>query len=152
MTDSTLLRLYPIGIPPYSARGITQTLEPIQSSIQMRRTVNGEMVDISAEQFRLYRSTITCRDQQHPAISGIWPGMILDVECVVELSYENNTDNINERESVSGSERTEDGFVFYRPKMRMMVELFRLDRDEWGAQIGWSLDLAEVGPSPLESI
>lgn len=151
MTDSTLLRLYPIGIPPYSARALTQTLEPIQSAVQMRRTVNGVLTDISAEQFRLYRSTITCRDQQHPAISGIWPGMMLDVDCVVELSYEDNTDNVPEREAVFGSERTESGFVFYRPKMLMMVELFRIDRDEWGAQIGWSLDLAEVGPSPVES-
>ena len=65
---SDVLTLSGIGVPPYSARGASQTLEPIASSQQLRRTINGELIDISRAEFRKYRSTISCVDQQPPAV------------------------------------------------------------------------------------
>ena len=65
---SDMLTLSGIGVPPYSARGASQTLEPIQASQQLRRTINGELIDISRAEFRKYRSTISCVDQQPPAV------------------------------------------------------------------------------------
>ena len=97
LTDITLLRLSPIGIPPYSARGVSQTLQQISGAGQMRRTVNGTLVDLSATQFRKYQSTITCRDMDHPALSGVWPGRVLTVDCICELAYEDATDAAAER-------------------------------------------------------
>lgn len=149
-TDSTLLRLSPIGVPPYSARGISQTLQPIEAAASMRRTVNGTLVDLSAEQFRLYRSTITCTDQQHPALSGVWPGMVLTVDCVAELSYLDDTDAEASRPLAdTAAERTENGFVFFRPKLVMMVVDYRTDFDEWGVECNWALELEELAPAEV---
>ena len=63
-------------MPPYSARGLTQTLEPIEASVQLRRTVNGALADLSYEPFRKYKSTISCQDQEPPAVDGrvAWAG------------------------------------------------------------------------------
>jgi hypothetical protein len=83
-----LLRLDPIGVPPYSARGITQSLDPIDGPSQLARTVNGharrpERHQLSANTSR--RSPAPTMDQ--PALDGVWPGMVLTVDCVIELSY-----------------------------------------------------------------
>jgi hypothetical protein len=73
MTDDTLLVLSGIGVPDYSARGLRHTLEPIEASASLRRTVNGALVDLSFAQFRKYKSTISCQDQEPPAVDGVWP-------------------------------------------------------------------------------
>lgn len=142
--DSSVLTLTGAGVPPYSARGLRQSLTPIEASAAARRTVNGTLVDLSASQFRKYASRITCRDMTAPALDGIWPGQILTVECVAELAYEDTTDGAAQRTAVAGSQRTEAGFVFYRPQLTMMVTGFETDFDEWGAECGWTLDLEEV--------
>ena len=49
---SDMLTFSGIGVPPYSARGASQTLDPIQASQQLRRTINGELIDISRAEFR----------------------------------------------------------------------------------------------------
>lgn len=144
MTDTTLLRLSPISIPPYSARGIEQTLEHIEQAAVLRRTVNGQLRNVAEEQFRRYRSTITCNDQQAPALSGVWPGRQLVVDCIVELSHEDATDASAERTVVPGSTRTANGFVFYRPRLTMLVVSYRTGLDEYGAACNWALELEEV--------
>src|SRR5678815_5858840 len=85
---STLLSFTGAGIPPYSARGLKQTMAPIDESKQLRRTINGSLKDLSVDQFHKYKSTITGDDQQPPAASGMWPGNIIVVDCIVELAYE----------------------------------------------------------------
>lgn len=143
MVDNTLLVLSGAGVPPYSARGLQQTLQPIAAATQMRRTVNGALVDISAAQFRKYSSSITCSDQQAPALEGIWPGEELVVDCVAELAYPIMTGS-PDREVVPGSSRDEDGFTFYRPRLTMLVVGFTEAKDEYGAVTSWQLDLEEV--------
>ncbi|PSJ55759.1 hypothetical protein [Pseudaminobacter soli (ex Li et al. 2025)] len=147
MFESTLLRLSPISVPPYSARGISQTLGPIDSASAMRRTVNGKLIDLSFAGFRKFRSSITCTDQQHPALSGVWPGMELVVDCVAELSYL-TAGGAPARPLASTTDdeaiRVEGAFTFYRPRLVMLVADYSISTDEWGAEVGWSLDLAEV--------
>lgn len=143
LTDITLLRMSPIEIPPYSARGIRQTLTPIGSAGQLRRTVNGTLVDLSATQMRKYASTITCTDMDSPALDGVWPGLQVTVDCIVELAYKTAGGSAS-RSVVSGSTRTDGGLTFYRPKLTMLVVSYRIDYDEWGAATGWTLDLEEV--------
>lgn len=143
MTDSTLLVLSGMGIPPYSARGLTQTLEPIDGAVDLRRTVNGALIDLSVAAFRKYKSTITCADQQAPALEGIWPGQQLIVNCVAELAYETMS-AAPDRTVVGGSEREENGFTFYRPRLTMRVVGFSVSKDEWGAVNSWQLQLEEV--------
>ena len=140
---SDVLILSGIGVPPYSARGASQTLEPIASSQQLRRTINGELIDISRAAFRKYRSTISCVDQQPPAIDGVWPGRVLTVGCISELSYL-TAGGAPARPLVSGSSRTEGDYTFYRPSLTMRVVAFSQDTDEYGAVVSWSLQLEEV--------
>jgi hypothetical protein len=130
-------------VPPYSARGITQALEPIEASIYMRRTVNGDLDDLSASQFRKYRTIITCNDQQPLALNAIYPGQQVTVDCVYELSYPTATGSAA-RTAVAGSSRTEGDFTFYRPQLTMRVETFQTFRDEYGASVGWELEMVEV--------
>ena len=140
---SDMLTLSGIGVPPYSARGASQTLEPIQAAQQMRRTINGELIDISRAEFRKYRSTISCVDQQPPAVDGVWPGQVLTVGCISELSYR-TAGSTPSRNIVAGSSRTEGDYTFYRPSLTMRVVSFSQDTDEYGAAISWSLQLEEV--------
>lgn len=141
--EGTLLILDGIGIPLYSARGLSQTLTPIAEATALERSVNGEIIDFSDDQFRLLSSKITCTDQRTPAIDGIWPGMAVSVSCVAELCYP--TSGSPSRSAVSGSDYTEGSFTFYRPLLEMTVTGFNTLTDEWGASVGWELDLEETG-------
>jgi hypothetical protein len=137
----TLLVISGMGFSPYAARGLTQTLSPIEQAKQLRRTASGKLVDISVEQFRKYRSTISCTDQRVPAIDGIWPGMVVTVSCIAELSYP--IGGTPSRPMVAGSLREEDGFVFYRPVLVMRVIDIGPSTDEFAAEVAWSLELEE---------
>jgi len=142
MSDETLLILSGMGIPLYSARGLTQTLEPIEASANLRRTINGNLRDLSFEQFRKYKTKISCTDQRAPAIDGIFAGMEVEVHCVHELCYP--LSGSAQRTAVSGSERTEGDFVFYRPVLTMLITGVQSATDEYNADVQWELELEEV--------
>lgn len=143
MAEDTLLVLGGMGVPAYAARGLIQTLEPIEASTQLRRTVNGALVDLSYQPFRKYKSTISCQDQEPPAVDGVWPGQTVTVECVAELCFL-TASAAPARPAVSGSQRTEGDFTFYRPILTMRVTGFSLARDEYGATVSWQLQLEEI--------
>jgi hypothetical protein len=130
-------------VTPYSARGLDQVLEPIPQASAMRRTVNGALVDLSVPQMRKYRSTITCNDMNAPAIDDVWPGQQVTVDCVAELAYVTSGGSAD-RTVVPGSSRTSGDFTFYRPRLTMRVRSFQTTTDEWGAAVGWTLELEEV--------
>lgn len=145
MTD-TVLELTGIGIAPYSTRGAIQTLEPIGgASAVIYRDVNGVLRKVGGTSFQKYKSTIQCQDQLPPAFDGVWPGTVLTVTCIAEICYEDITGVTPQRDMVTGSERTEGGFVYYRPILQMMVVGGpSAQTDEWGATVSWRLDLEEV--------
>lgn len=146
MTDSsefTLLHLTGMNMPPYSARGLTQTLEPIDAALNLDRTINGELDDNSFPQFRKYKTTITGKDQEPPALEGVWPGMIIFVDCISELCFV-TADGEALRPVVAGSQRTEDAFTFYRPHLEMRVTGFSTSTDEWNADVAWTLTAEEI--------
>jgi hypothetical protein len=66
MADETLLVLSGIGVPPYSARGLSETLTPIDASANLRRTVNGVLVDLSLAEMRKYHLSILCHRTMLP--------------------------------------------------------------------------------------
>lgn len=142
--DTTFLVITGIDIPPYSARGLTQTLVQIDQSKQFRRTINGMLVDVSDPIFRKYSSTITGDDQQPPSLNGVWPGMTVVVDCAYEISYLTDSGTIPEREVVEGSERTDGLFTLYRPRLTMMVTDFGGSYAEWQASNTWTLALIEI--------
>jgi hypothetical protein len=143
--DSTVLVLSGVGVPDYSARGLTQTLDPIGASSQVRRTINGSLIDLSYDQFRKYQSTISAQDMDPPAVDGVWPGHIVSIECVAELCYSHAlSGNGPNRPMVYGSERISGDFTFYRPLLDMMVTSFTVSVDEYGAAVSWQMQLEEV--------
>lgn len=139
----TLLSFSGIGVPPYSARGLNQTLEPIDIAASMRRTVNGVLKDISFDGFHKYKTTIACTDQRVPAVDGVWPGKQIVVDCVQELCYL-TAGGAPSRPVVSGSSRTEGDYTYYRPQLTMLVATFSTSKDEYGADVGWTMTLEEV--------
>jgi hypothetical protein len=141
--QTTVLRLSGPGVSPYSARGLTQTLEPIAAAAALWRTIDGGYIDVSAPQFRKYASTISCSDQNAPAFDGVWPGQMLTVDCVSTLSYK--TDGGSPVRSVVPDSSYEEGdYTIYRPRLVMRVKNFTTQEDEWGATIAWTLELEEV--------
>ncbi len=138
---ATLLSLSGIGVPPYSARGLAQTLEPIDQAASLQRTINGELIDLARAEFRKYKSTISGSDQRPPSCDGLWPGRQIIVDCIEELAYPDG--GMPQRPVVEGSSFSESGFTYYRPRLTMVVTSFQLSRDEYGAQVGWSINLEE---------
>jgi hypothetical protein len=139
----TVLRLQGIGVPPYSARGLKQTLEVIDQATQLRRTVNGSLKDISFASFRKYKSSITGSDQQPPNFNGRWPGLQVTVDCIAEMSYAQD-DESPERPVVPGSEIVEGAHTTFRPRLIMRIVNLTISHDEYGRQVDWTLDLEEI--------
>lgn len=140
--EGTLLVLSVGGVPLYSARDIEQTLQPIKAAQSARRTVNGLLVDLSVTAFHKYESKISCTDVEAPALDGIFPGLMLTVDCVAELVYQ--TGGSPSRTVVSGSARTVGAYTIYRPRLSMMVVGLEQRLGEAGHESRWSLDLEEV--------
>lgn len=148
MTELTLLRLDPISVPPYSARGINERFE-LDGAAQLVRTVNNELIDLAdaAENDSKYKMTITCTDQNMPALDGVKRGMTLIVDCATEFTYV-TVGGSPARPVASSTDdpatRTEGAYTFYRPRLTMKVVDYQLSFDEAGAVCGWSLTLLEV--------
>jgi hypothetical protein len=146
-TTGTLLKISTTEGTPlitkYSARGLSQTLDPIAESNQVELSWNARPIDFSYIQFRLYQSEISCSDFEEPSFDNLWPGMQVDVECCKELSYP-VADGFPGRAVVTGSSRTEGDFIFYRPSMRMVILGLSSDFDEYGAKYNWRISLREV--------
>lgn len=130
-----------LGVPPYSARGITQSLEPIDHASGIYRTINGGLVNFSAPQFQKYKTTVNGNDQNPPAFDSIWPGQEVVMDCVAELSYP--VGGSPNRTVVPGSARTESGFIIYRPRLTMTITKITAQNDEWGATVTWQLEAEE---------
>lgn len=147
-SPDTLLQLILVAdntdrIPLYAARGISQTLEPIDQAKSQRRTVNGELVDLSLSRFHQYKSRISCSDQRPPALDGIFPGATFLVKCAYRLAYP-TIGGMPSRDEVSGSSFTEGDFTFYEPVLTMMVADHSGNFAEWEAGVEWWIEFNEV--------
>jgi|ERR1700687_511856 len=142
MVDTILIISGP-GLSPYSARGLTQTFEPIPASIHLERDVNGNLVDLSIPAMRKYKSKVTCTDVNAPSFGGVWPGLVVTVDCVFELSYPTTTPSLKDRTDVPGSSRVDGDHTFYRPRLTMVVVNFNDSDEEYAENNGWELDLEE---------
>jgi hypothetical protein len=131
-----------MGVTLYSARGLSQLIQPIDAAKNQRRSINGIMTDVNNPQFLKYKSKITCTDLRTPAIDGIFPGLTVNVDCVSYLSYP--VGGTPRRPVISGSTFTEGSFVFYLPRLLMMVTDYQVQTDEWAGTVPWELDLEEL--------
>lgn len=171
MTYETVLKLGSLIIPAGAGRGISQTLKPIDNG-DLRRTVNGELTDLTRIQNRKFESQISVTDMSIPTLSGLWKGDVLSIECISKLnelvSPESATHTI-QRDPVTDSikgydssgvkvpllsfggtgnrDLTFDGNVAYiefRPILEMMILSMSFNHDEYEAEAGWTIDLEEV--------
>jgi hypothetical protein len=142
-SDSTLLRVNGFALSPYATRGLSQTLNPISSTADLRRTVNGDLRNFSDDVFQKFASTITGSDQRPPSIDGVWPGALVTVECAVELSFI-TASGAPTREMVDYASRQEGDLTYYRPLLDMMVISFDQSFDEYNAAWSWNIVMEEV--------
>jgi hypothetical protein len=130
-------------LTPYSARGLRQTLEPISQDAALRRTVNGELVDLTLTAFRKYTTSISAGDQSVPALNGVWIGAQVTVDCIVELAYLTSGGSA-QRPVVPHSSRVSGAYTYYRPRLTMRIIDYQTQFDEWQAAVGWTMRLDEV--------
>lgn len=143
MAGETLLNISGQGVSPYSARGLTQTLVPIDAAKNLRRSINGALQDLSQAQFRKYASVISCSDQNAPAFESMPVGTQVDVECVATLSYK-TAGGAPTRPVVTDSSRVDGAYTIYRPRLTMRVMDWNSQEDEYGATVAWQLTLEEI--------
>jgi hypothetical protein len=143
MTGDTLLAITGLGLAPWSVRGATMTLEPIEQSKFVKRTINGASHDLSLPQFRKYRATISCTDINAPSFDSNWPGKSLVVDCINELSYPTAGGSAG-RTVVPGTVRYEANTTFYRPRLTMRLTDWNIHYNEYGDETGWTMELEEV--------
>jgi hypothetical protein len=130
-------------LPWYSARGLTQTMTPIGAAKSQRRTINGQLVDLSLSKFRKYVSRISARTVRPPAFDSVFPGTTVTVGCAYLLSYA-TIGGSPSRPQVTGSSFVENNWTFYQPIITFLVTGLSNDFAEWEADNSWAIDLEEV--------
>lgn len=83
--SETVLNLSGIGVVPLSGRGITEQLGLIDNG-NLRRTINGTLVDTTLSSHRKFRVSISGQDVQPAALNAVWRGQETTVQCISELS------------------------------------------------------------------
>lgn len=156
------------GFPPFSARGCTQSLTPIETGA-LRRTVNGELLYLSGPCHQKYCSIIRCEDQESPALDNLWPGEQVEISCIQYLWQKlQNTKSILDRPARPDSIKVVDDaqtsyafhldqqqitletkslgpwYVAYQPLLKMRVVTFSLEHQEWGEKNPWVITLEEI--------
>jgi hypothetical protein len=112
----------------YAQRGIVMSLTYIDQAKRQRRTINGDLKDVSRAQFRKAAVTIQCSDVESPRLFEVPPGTLVGVVCVPEL----------------GSNGTETDGNPVQLAFNMMVMDWQATRDENNAESGWQMSLQEV--------
>jgi hypothetical protein len=157
LPNGTLLLITPSSgvtpsLTPYSARGLTQTLELIYGSggggqqggggVMVKRDVNGTLRDISDNRFRKYITKVSCRDTEAICLDGSWIGAQVVIECAVELSYP--TGGTPQRPVVAGSSRVQGNVTYYRPQLTMLIKAISNAFSEYPAVNAWDFTAEEV--------
>lgn len=119
---TTLLSIDDINFSDYATRGLTVTLSPIDSGA-LERDVNGNLVDLTLPEFRKLQASIECTDHEAPTFDDVWRGKEVIVTFIPEVGVVNNTDGTL--------------------TLQMMVDSWQTNRDEYGADTGWTLSLIE---------
>jgi hypothetical protein len=126
MVAYTLLAIDNIDLSPWASRGITMTLTPIDQAKSVARDCRGFLVDISLEQFRQFKVSISCTDHEAPELTDIWPGQDITITCIPGLGAANETGDVL--------------------TLLAKVTAWNTSRDEWAAEVAWQLDAEQRVP------
>lgn len=119
-----MLAITGITIPDYAIRGLTLDLQLVAADGGLRRSINGELLDLTADQFRKYTATLSCEDQDVPTLTDIWQGQIVTITCIPGVGPANNTDGTL--------------------TLSMMVDTWNTSRAEWDSLTNWSINFIEI--------
>lgn len=140
----TLLAINGVTLPVASARGIRQTLDPIEQATSFRRTVNMKLRNTAPPQAqKLYKITITCDDINAPMWDGLYIGMPVVVDCMSELFFL-TVGGVPEKPVVPGSERIWGAVTFYRPQITGQITSFGDSNEEYEAARSWMIEIEET--------
>ena len=160
-----------VFFPPASARGIQTSLTPIDSG-DLRRTVNGTLVDLTREELRKYRLSLSADGQALPAAAGLWRGMRCTVTPPItwtaqvgagdtSVAFQRPAASARMFDAVTLEELAEPSiaqdalsaafsaannpaWIEYQPTFEALLT-FRSDAaDEWEASATWALEFEEV--------
>lgn len=168
MTTETNLKLGDLIIPIGAGRGITQNISLVDNG-ELRRTVNGDLIDLTRDENRKYVSNISASDQKTPSLAGLWKGMQLVVESVAIIRQLVNPAALTAtlvRDYVAGTVFGRDingvkitptsvvgllatfpsnvVMVEFCPKLTMLIADISIDTDEYEATQSWDISLEEV--------
>jgi len=172
----TNLRIFRNGVeiplPRGSARFIDFSSEPIRESVQTARTIDGRLLDLSDDAFRVMEVRISSRGVKVPALTGTYPGQFLTIHSPEKMTEPGPAVTLS-REPVPGSIRAfaANGDVIaepegrslsvpgaawfeYRPILSVMVTGFATGGTEGKAVASWQLTAEEsdgadaVAPPP----
>jgi len=132
------------GVPRYSARGLTQTLPLIEPSAVLAYSVNGTLLDFSPPQFRKFKSSITCTDVLPPALAALWPGVIVDVDCISPIAYLTVLGSpVPDRTVVRSQVEHDYTYDWLRLTMKIATP-WTQDTAEYDARTSWQLEMWEA--------
>jgi hypothetical protein len=120
MPAMTLLAIDDIDFSQFAVRGITMTLAPIDQAKNVARDCRGALADISVEQFRQFKVSITCTDHEAPELTDIWPGQDITITCIPGMGAANTTGDVL--------------------TILAKVTSWNTSRDEWAAEVAWALE------------
>lgn len=120
LIDSTLLAITGITIPEYAIRGLKLYLQLETADGALRRSINGELLDLTSEQFHnKYSATLSCEDQDVPTLTGVRQGLVVTITCIIGVGPGPVT-------------------------LTMMVTGWTTSRAEWDALTDWTIELLQV--------
>jgi hypothetical protein len=170
MQSPTSLIISELGIGWQSGLDIHESLKPIEAG-ELRRTVNGDLVNLTSVEFRRLVLRISSDDIRPPALSHLWRGDVLTVVPVTELgdlipagghsrtlvrdphpgsvrcltlAFGDVPCTVDGRVVTLSSPAAEPARIYYRPSLTMMVSGWSVDESEAAASSSWSLDLEEI--------
>ncbi|MBO4169556.1 hypothetical protein [Cereibacter azotoformans] len=176
MTDSILKVITeygPVHFPPGSARQIRVELSQVYQG-ELRRTVNGRLVDLTRPSLRKWRLTLSADGVTLPDLSGAWQGVPVTVHPPVTWYAAvpaGVTSWALERPAVAGAWRAVDAAtgaalsgvtlsgdgltvtlpaghpaarIEYQPALDCLITDISTSGDEWDAVAGWSATFEEV--------
>ena len=88
VTFGTILKLDGLGIPPFSAHELSQSIEEDDSQGEFERDINNNLVDLSPPWDRKkLKISVTCQDVNPPAFNGSPRGKAVTLESVAEFAF-----------------------------------------------------------------
>jgi len=130
-------------LAPYSARGLTQSLQLVQGQNDVDRTINAELIDLTDAAFRKYKTVISCKDVRTPCLDGAYLGQTVTIHCITRLSYLTDTGSPS-RPEVPYSVFTEGAVTYYNPIITFLITNIQNSLDEYPDDNAWQIEGEEV--------